>query len=140
MDKNQEFTPESKGLLNYDPIVIPETENVYQGPALTITQKPADGTTKDQPFASGTGGSVNYAGYSDAAMDVLLSACASAEETGDELLRLCRYLRTRSPILPLCFKRTSVLTRGNVLEGLNPTASDPFHQPESITINLSKSD
>lgn len=87
----------------------------------------------------GTGGSVNYAGYSDAAMDVLLSACASAEETGDELLRLCRYLRTRSPILPLCFKRTSVLTRGNVLEGLNPTASDPFHQPESITINLSKS-
>ena len=45
---------------NYDPIEIPAAENVYKGPAVTITEKPANGTTKDQPFAPGTGGSTNF--------------------------------------------------------------------------------
>ena len=45
---------------NYDPIAIPETENVYKGSAITITEKPANGTTVGQPFLTGTGGSLNF--------------------------------------------------------------------------------
>ncbi|MBQ7800862.1 MAG: hypothetical protein IJ375_00895 [Oscillospiraceae bacterium] len=45
---------------NYDPISIPETAYVYQGTAVTVTEKPANGTTEGQPFASGTGGSTYF--------------------------------------------------------------------------------
>ena len=45
---------------NYDPIAIPEAEYVYQGPAITMGQKPANGETEGQPFAPGTGTSGQF--------------------------------------------------------------------------------
>ena len=45
---------------NYDPIAIPSTENVYQGPDITRGQKPDNNTTEGQPFLTGTGGSANF--------------------------------------------------------------------------------
>lgn len=86
----------------------------------------------------GSGGSLNYAGYDNTAVDAFLNSCASATEDNraDALLRLFRSLRMQAPILPLCFRRTSVLTHADVVEGLSPIASDPFNGLEHIRINL----
>lgn len=88
----------------------------------------------------GSGGSMNYGGYSDLSVDYLLKAYASAADAGAAMRSLCRYLQAQAPILPLCFKRTSVLTEGGVADGLSPTAADPFYQLGSISIQLSKSE
>ena len=49
---------------------------------------------------------------------------------------LCAHLLTEAPILPLCFKSTSVLSQAGVLEGLTPTAAEPFYNLESFTVHL----
>ena len=86
-----------------------------------------------------TEGSLNFGGYASSAMDVLLSGYAAAQEPKSALRSLCRYLQTQAPILPLCFKCSSVVTESGVVEGLSPTAADPFHALGNIIINLSKS-
>lgn len=86
----------------------------------------------------GTGGSLNFGGYSSSATDVLLSGYAAAETPASALRSLCRYLQTQAPIIPLCFKCSSVLTESGVVEGLSPTAANSFRDFGNITINLSK--
>ena len=44
-----------------------------------------------------------------------------------------------NPILPLCFKRTSVLMQSNVVTGLRPTATEPFYSLPDCTIHLKAS-
>lgn len=82
------------------------------------------------------GGSLNYGGWNDPYTDQLLTAYAAAEDRAAAMEKLCTRLRDQAPILPLCFKSTSVLYQTGVLEGLSPTAADPFHGLETLTIHL----
>lgn len=84
----------------------------------------------------GTGGQLNYSGWSDPAMDEILSACAASQNRAASMRALCARLFSQAPILPVCFKRTSVLTQTGVVEGLSPTAADPFYNLEGITLHL----
>ncbi|MBE6960851.1 MAG: ABC transporter substrate-binding protein [Ruminococcaceae bacterium] len=87
----------------------------------------------------GTGGSMNYGGYSDNGMDFLLARSANSEKRETSMRQLCRYLQANAPILPLCFKRTTVLSEAGVAEHLMPTASNPFYSMNTLHINLLKS-
>lgn len=88
----------------------------------------------------GTGGSLNYGGYSDAQMDQLLAQlrAAGGEERGYVAALLCRYLAQQSPLIPLCFRTATVLTQSAVLSTLTPTAADPFYGFENWTVTLSR--
>ena len=83
-----------------------------------------------------TGGALNYGGYSDAALDSLLAACRSAEAPSTALLAVCRRLQTQAPILPVCFKTVSTLVQRGTLEGLTPTAANPFYRLADCTVHL----
>lgn len=87
----------------------------------------------------GTGGVLNYGGWADAQTDLLLSGFAAASDRSAAMHRLCAYLQTQSPILPVCFKSTSVLMQTNVLSGLEPTMSEPFYNLPDCTIHLRES-
>ena len=84
----------------------------------------------------GTGGALNYGGWSSAQTDQLLASCAAASDRGAALKALCAHLRQQSPILPVCFKSTSVLVQTGVVEGLKPTMSNPFYDLTACTIHL----
>ena len=49
---------------------------------------------------------------------------------------LCAYLRQQAPILPICFKSTSVLVQADVVEGLEPTAAEPLYNFPACTVRL----
>ena len=49
---------------------------------------------------------------------------------------LCAYLQEQAPILPLCFKSTSVLVQSEVVEGLTPTVAEAFHNLTECVIHL----
>ena len=84
----------------------------------------------------GTGGSLNYGGWSSPQTDQLLASCAAASDRGAALKNLCAHLRQQSPILPVCFKSTSVLVQTGVVEGLKPTMANPFYDLTACTIHL----
>ena len=83
-----------------------------------------------------TGGTLNYGGWSNAQTDHLLAAYAGASDRSAALKALCAHLRQQSPILPVCFKSTSVLVQTDVVEGLNPTMTNPFYDFTSCTVHL----
>ena len=83
-----------------------------------------------------TGGALNYGGWSNQETDSLLAAYGAAENRAAAMEALCRHLRQQSPILPVCFKSSSVLTQAGVLEGLIPTASEPLHNLADCTVHL----
>lgn len=91
----------------------------------------------------GTGGSLNYSGWSDTVMDTQLAACLTA---GDEdrrsvtLEALCRRLQSQTPFIPLCFKRTSVLLPYDAVDTITPTAADPFCCLENWQVNWDTAD
>lgn len=86
----------------------------------------------------GTGGALNYGGYSNPALDKALAAFLANE---DETTAAAFYtlLAAESPILPVAFKSVSVLTPEGVIDGVAPTAARPlagieqwsFHLPEA---------
>lgn len=84
----------------------------------------------------GTSGSLNYGGWSDIQTDLLLTEYAAATDRSAALSSLCAYLQAQAPILPVCFKSTSVLVQTGVVEGLSPTMTDPFFALPSYTIHL----
>lgn len=84
----------------------------------------------------GSGGKLNYTGWSSPETDQYLSAYAAAEARDDAMRALCAHLQQEAPILPLCFKSTSVLLQSDVVQGLSPTAAEPFYQLDSCTIHL----
>ena len=84
----------------------------------------------------GTGGSLNYGGWSSPQTDQLLASCAAASDRGAALKNLCAHLRQQSPILPVCFKSTSVLVQTGVVGGLKPTMANPFYDLTACTIHL----
>ncbi len=84
----------------------------------------------------GTGGSMNYGGYSDDGMNFMLAQFAGSEKAEASMRQLCRYLQANAPILPLCFKRVSVLAEAGVVDNLTPTVSNPFYSLSTLSINL----
>lgn len=86
----------------------------------------------------GTGGVLNPGGYTDPLTDQLLSAFAASPDRAYAMSALCSRLQRQAPILPVCFKRTSLLTQVGVAEGLSPTAADPFHGLENWRIYLAE--
>lgn len=88
----------------------------------------------------GSGGSLNYGGYSDEQMDRLLAQfrAAQGDERGYVATQLGRYLAQQMPIVPLCFRTVSILTQTSVLSDLTPTESNPFYGLENWVVTLSK--
>ena len=87
----------------------------------------------------GVGGSMNYGGYTDDGMTFMLTQFSASDKPEESMRHLCRYLQAQSPLLPLCFKRISVLTESGVVEGLAPTAANPFASLDSMHIHLQES-
>ena len=83
-----------------------------------------------------TGGALNYGGWADETMETLLDDFAAASDRKAAMEAVCRRLQETAPILPVCFKSSSVLTWAEVLEGLTPTAAEPFRGLESCTVHL----
>lgn len=81
-------------------------------------------------------GALNYGGWADPWTDALMEGCAAASDRAAAIEDLCTYLREQAPILPVCFKSSSVLTQADVLEGLTPTAAEPFYHLSGCTIHL----
>lgn len=85
------------------------------------------------------GGALNIGGWSDPHTDQLLDAFSSATDRPAAMKRLCTRLREQAPILPICFKSTSVLMQTDVLAGLTPTMAEPFYNLSDCTIQLRES-
>lgn len=83
-----------------------------------------------------TGGALNYGSWANPETDDLLAAYGAAENRAAAMDALCQHLQQQSPILPVCFKSTSILTQAGVLEGLTPTATEPFYNLSACTIHL----
>ena len=84
----------------------------------------------------GTSGSLNYGGWSSVQTDLLLSQYASATDRAAALEALCAHLRQQAPIVPVCFKATSVLVQSGVAEALTPTMTEPFYGLSSCVFHL----
>lgn len=86
----------------------------------------------------GTGGKLNYGGYSstetDALMAKLLSAAPEARAAAAEAL--CLHLRQTCPILPICFESMSVLLPSDVIGPITPTAANPFYRLDLWQIDM----
>ncbi len=85
----------------------------------------------------GSGGSLNYGGYSNATVDQLLERFAGEEDRRANVRALCSALASEAPIAPVCFLDYAVLTRPGVVEGLSPTPGNPFAGIENWTVHLS---
>lgn len=87
----------------------------------------------------GTGGTLNYGGWADLTTDQLLATCAAATDRTAAMKRLCAHLQNQAPLLPICFKSTSVLMQSNVFEGLTSTMTEPFYNLTECIIHLKPS-
>lgn len=88
----------------------------------------------------GTGGALNYGGYSDEATDVLLDSFAAAEDRTAAAQKLMSRLQSCAPIAPICFKYYSILTHPGVVENLSPVPAFIFSGFDSWKIHLSQTD
>ena len=88
----------------------------------------------------GTGGTLNYGGYSSAETDQLLAEYLRAPEDERQaaMLALCRQLRQDAPILPVCFKSVSVLLPSGAVEAVTPTAANPFYDLPEWTVDIAQ--
>ena len=82
------------------------------------------------------GGSLNYGRWSNPETSRLLAEFAGAEHRENAMKNLCAHLKDQAPILPVCFKSTSVLTYADVVEGLTPTAAEPLYNLGECRIHL----
>lgn len=84
----------------------------------------------------GSTGSLNYGGWLDPQFDQYLNNYLASTDPRASMERLCTYLQKQAPILPICFKSTSVLLQNDVLSGLIPTMNEPFYNFADCTIQL----
>ena len=87
-----------------------------------------------------TGGALNYGGAASDEMTAALTrwlTCTQDEQT-EAMDSLCQVFREQSPILPVCFKRTSVLMTQGAVETITPTAANPFYGLKDWKINFKK--
>lgn len=85
----------------------------------------------------GTGGALNYGGYTDEATDALLADFASAGDRTAAARRLMNQLQQSAPIAPICFKSYTVLTHPGVVEGMTPAPDFTFAGFDAWKIRLS---
>jgi peptide/nickel transport system substrate-binding protein len=64
---------------------------------------------------------LNYGGWKNAQTDYLLASALSSADRTTAVQTLCAHLQQYAPMIPLCFKSTSVLTQTDVISGLAPT-------------------
>lgn len=83
----------------------------------------------------GTGGALNYGGFSNPTTDTLLASYRAAEVPETAMHSLCTSLAAQAPIIPLCFKSVSVLIQPDVIKALNPTAAEPFYDLASVRLS-----
>lgn len=86
------------------------------------------------------GGALNYGGAASDEMTAALTrwlTCTQDEQT-EAMDSLCQVFREQSPILPVCFKRTSVLMTQGAVETITPTAANPFYGLKDWKINFKK--
>ena len=84
----------------------------------------------------GTGGSLNYGGYTNTVTDTLLQSFASATDRTAAARQLCSHLLGTWPIAPICFQQDTLLTHEGVVSGATPTLSSVFYGLEDWTIHL----
>ena len=95
--------------------------------------------TADWNVASlvGTNGALNYGKFSSAELDKALAAFLK-DENEASAAALCERLAAEAPILPLVFKSLTVLTPENVVDGLSPTAAQPFYGISNWVVQIPK--
>lgn len=81
-------------------------------------------------------GALNYGGWSNPQTDRLLADFSAAADRSIAAQTLCKHLQLQSPVLPLCFKSSSVLVQSNVLDGLTPTMNEPFYNFSDCILHL----
>ena len=89
----------------------------------------------------GTGGALNYGGFSDENTDLLLAEFLEAQgaQRTAVMRELCEDFLQSQPIVPLCFKAVSVLVTNHAVDEITPTATNPFYQMENWTVHLADS-
>ena len=85
---------------------------------------------------AGTGGALNYGGWTDPETDALLAAFAAGEDRTAGARALAARLMAEAPLAPVCFRSYTVLTHLGVVQGLSPSPSSPFGDLEDWTIRL----
>ena len=86
----------------------------------------------------GTGGSLNYGGYTNPVTDSLLQSFAASGDRAYAARQLCAHLLTTAPIAPICFQQDVLLTHDGVVSGMAPTATSVFSGLEGWTIQLAQ--
>ena len=86
-----------------------------------------------------TSGANNYGRFNDANFAALLTAERSATGDGhtDASAKLYEAFCRQTPIAPICFARSSILTTSGAIEGLTPSLTDPFYNLQDWTIHFS---
>ena len=86
-----------------------------------------------------TGGSNNYGRFNDANFTALLTAerTAVGDAHADAAAKLYEAFCRQTPIAPICFARSSILTTSGAIEGLTPSLTDPFYNLQDWTIHFS---
>ena len=86
-----------------------------------------------------TSGANNYGRFSDADFAALLTAERTATGDGhtDASAKLYEAFCRQTPIAPICFARSSILTTSGAIEGLTPSLTDPFYNLQDWTIHFS---
>jgi len=85
---------------------------------------------------TGTGGALNYGGYTEETMDTLLSDFRAARDRKSTAAALYTRFEQECPILPVCFTSISLLTHRDTVVGVQPTASNLFRNFTGWTIRL----
>ena len=84
----------------------------------------------------GTGGALNYGGWSAPDTDAMLEACRTGG--AQELRTLCQHVKEAVPLLPVCFKSDSLLTHSGTVEHASPTSANIFYRFSDWIIHLSR--
>ncbi len=84
----------------------------------------------------GTGGSLNYGGFTDPLMDTLLRDFLESDDRENAAHRLYVYFRQTVPFAPICFQNYTVLTHANVVENMSCAPGSTFYSLEEWTIHL----
>ena len=85
------------------------------------------------------GGAVNFGGWVSTQTASLLDTYAAAADREEAMEAICVHLQKFAPILPICFKSSSVLLQADVVDGLISTAAEPFYNLQSCTVSLQNS-
>ena len=86
----------------------------------------------------GTGGSLNYGGFSDAALDMLIKSAAAAPDSNRSTSFLALQTRFQSdePIIPIAFKTQSYIMPGGAADDITPTAACAFYDFSSWKLHI----